>query len=185
MDWVLIGNIIGYIAVAFNIVIFVSNRRGVILIMKLISDCLWATNGVLLSITNPANFTSALLNVIAIGREIVFYYKYNKKWASHMIWLYIFASLTLISPFTSWAGPITLLPTIGSIIAVFAFYSKRPNVIRYLSFVFSIMWLVFGIVVENYPIVICNVLGIISSTIGLILDARAKRLACIDEKGSH
>ena len=34
----------------------------------------------------------------------------------------------------SWAGPVSLLPAVGSVVAVIGFYSKKPNVMRYISF---------------------------------------------------
>ena len=175
MDWILIGNIIGYIAVAFNIVVFVGRRREVIVIMKLIGDSLWVISSMLLTLANPANFTGALIYLIAVIRDIVFYYRYKKKWATHIIWLYVFIALTLISPITSWAGPISLFPAIGSVIVVFAFYSKGPNTIRYLSFVFCGLWLIYAVQIGNIPLTISKVLGITSSTIGLIVSAISKK----------
>ena len=73
MNWTLLGNIIGYIAIAENIFIFLSVRRERVLIFKLISDVLWALNMAFLSVDNRANLTGAILNVIGIFREIVFY----------------------------------------------------------------------------------------------------------------
>ena len=171
MDWVLVGNIVGYIAVVENLIIYLSNKRENILIFKLISDVLWAINGFLLTIANPANLTGAIINVIAIGREFVFYYRFKKRWAGHIIWLYVFILATLISPIMSWAGPVSLLPAVGSVVAVIGFYSKKPNVMRYISFLAQGLWLIYGVIIQNLPVILCNAFVLISAVIGLIRDA--------------
>lgn len=179
MNWTLLGNIIGYIAIAENLFIFLSVRRERVLIFKLISDVLWALNMAFLSVDNRANLTGAILNVIGIFREIVFYNRLDKNWAKHKFWLFFFIGVTLISPIVSWNGAISLLPAFGSIFAVILFYSKNTDHMRYLSFLAQGLWLVYASVILSVPAIISNAIMILSSIIGIIrsfiLNKKAKR----------
>ena len=179
MNWTLLGNIIGYIAIAENIFLFLSVKRERVLIFKLISDVLWALNMAFLSIENRANLTGAILNAIAIFREIVFYNRLDKNWAKSKFWLFFFIGVTLISPIVSWSGPISLLPAFGSIFAVILFYSKNTDYMRYLSFLAQGLWLIYASVIISVPAIISNAILILSSIIGIIrsfiLKKKAKR----------
>ncbi len=61
------AQIIGYIAVAENVLIYISNRRERILLFKFISDAMWLVNYLLMG-----GFTGAALNGAAMTREAVF-----------------------------------------------------------------------------------------------------------------
>ena len=93
MDLILIGNIIGVVAVIENIFIFATLKRKNILKFKFLSDALWFLNYLFLGA-----LTGAVLNIIAMFRETVFSLRGKKKFASHFFWLPVFLLLTLISP---------------------------------------------------------------------------------------
>jgi len=177
MNWTLLGNIIGYIAIAENLFLFLSIKRERVLIFKLISDVLWALNMAFLSIENKANLTGAILNAIGIFREIVFYNRLSKNWAKSKFWLFFFIGVTLISPIVSWNGPISLLPAFGSIFAVILFYSKSTDYMRYLSFLAQGLWLVYASVIISVPAIISNAIMILSSIIGIIRSFILKKKA--------
>ena len=112
----LIAQIVGYVAIAESVFIFISNKREKILIFKLIDDALWFTNMVLMGA-----YTGAVLNAIAIVREIIFFNRGKKKWATHKFWLFFFMIVMLVSPVLTWAGPVSILPAMGSCVAVICF----------------------------------------------------------------
>ena len=186
MNWTLLGNIIGYVAIAENIFLFLSIKRERVLIFKLISDVLWALNMAFLSIENKANLTGSILNVIGIFREIVFYNRLDKDWAKHKFWLFFFIGITLVSPIISWNGPISLLPAFGSIFAVILFYSKNTDYMRYLSFLAQGLWLIYASVILSVPAIISNAIMILSSIIGIIrssiLKKKAKKIEVLNAK---
>lgn len=172
----LIGEIIGFVAIGENFFIFLSNRRERILIFKFISDVLWATNNFLVG-----GYTGAILNVVAMGRETVFYNRDKHKWASSPIWLAVFLAVTAISPMMSLIsgkeGWYAVLPALGSMAAVIGFYSRKPAITRYVSFIANGLWLVYAIFVWNISSIVCNIVLLTSAVIGMLLAAVNKKKA--------
>ena len=172
----LIGEIIGFVAIGENFFIFLSNRREHILIFKFISDILWGVNNLLLG-----GITGAILNLVAMGRETVFYNRDKRRWASSPVWLVVFLVITAISPVLSLVsgkeGWYAVLPALGSMAAVIGFYSRKPAITRYVSFVANGLWLVYAIFVWNISSIVCNIVLLTSAVIGTLLAAVNKQKA--------
>ena len=166
----IIGQICGWIVVALGAVMFVSTKRKQILIFKVICEMFSFFNMILLG-----QFTGAALNVLNLGRSIVFYYREDKKWAQRYIWLFVFLGITLISPVMTWAGPISLLPAVGSALACIGYYMKHPLVMKCFILPGITLWLLYTLLGENYPSAISNALSIISRVIGIIREIRKLR----------
>ena len=164
----LIGEIIGVVAIVEGFFIFLSSKRERILIFKFISDALWVANQLLIG-----GYTGALLNGIAMGREVVFYNRDKHKWAATPLWLVVFMLITAISPMMSLIsgkeGWYAILPALGSMAAVIGFYSRRPAITRYVSFLANGLWLIYAIFVENISSIVCNIVLLVSAVTGLIL----------------
>ena len=180
----LIGEIIGFVAIGENFFIFLSNRREHILIFKFISDILWGINNLLLG-----GITGAILNLVAMGRETVFFNRDKRKWASSSIWLVVFLAITAVSPVISLVsdkeGWYAILPALGSMAAVIGFYSRKPAITRYISFVANGLWLVYAVFVWNVSSIVCNIVLLTSAVIGTILAAVNKRKAASAADGEE
>ncbi len=157
------GHIIGYIAIVEGSLVFLSTKRGRILILKLISEILWILNMAFLGL-----YTGVVLNAINIVRTCVFYQRGKHKWADHLVWFWIFLCAALISPIVTWAGWISLVPVGGSICSVIGYYSKSPRLIRYMAFPSTTAWLLYAVLTQNNSSVICNCLMLLSALIGTL-----------------
>ena len=169
-----VAQIIGYIGVAGSLLLYVGKTRGQTLLYKFLLDALWFVNLLLIG-----GYTGAVLNFICMGRELVFYQRGRKAWASHRVWLFVFLALTLLSPTFEWIklGALTwppVLPAIGSLIAVVSFYSERTSAMRLLGFLAQIFWLIYGIILDNKSSIVCGVLTLLSALIGLLREWIAK-----------
>ena len=170
IDPVAVGQIMGILLSVVSVYIFYAKTRRRILISKLVCDIGYCIQQILLGAP-----TGALIQVIAVCREIVFYHRSSKKWASHGFWLYLFIALMGLSPILTWAGPVSLLPAIGSIVAVFAFYCEKPHHIRILGLLAAIPWFVYAAILSNYGIMLSTAFQIISAVLGLVRDYRRMR----------
>ena len=163
----LIGEIIGWVAVAEGFLIFLSNRRDRILMFKFIDDALWSVSFLL-----TANYTGAILNAIGMGREVVFYNRDKRKWASGKIWLVFFLVATAVSPMYSLIsgkeGWYAILPAIGSIAAVIGFYSRSAEFSRYIGFFANGIWMVYNIICGKIPAITSSAILLLSGLIGTI-----------------
>lgn len=163
------AQIIGYIAIAESVLVFISTKREKILIFKLIDDVLWFFNMLFMG-----NYTGAVLNAIAVGRELVFYNRGRKKWASHKFWLFFFMAGMLVSPVLTWAGPVSILPSAGSAVAVICFYAQKPIMTKCLAYFSQGAWLAYAILTNNAASTVCNVISLVSATIGIIYELTVK-----------
>ena len=166
----IIGNILGYIAALSGLVIFISVKRSRILILKIMSDSLFVLHQLCLGM-----FSGAMLSGIAVARSSVFYHRGQRKWADNPLWLVLFIALTLISPVLTWAGPISLLPTIGSVVCVFSYYVKSTWLLRILSFIGEGLWLLYGLFGGSIQLTLFGVVALISLTVGMIRETNHKR----------
>lgn len=159
------GQLLGLIITVFSVFIYYAKRRNRILLTKLITDVLNVVQQALIGA-----FTGSLLNGIAIFREIVFYNRTRKKWASHIFWLFFFIFLMGLSPLLTWNGFISLLPAAGSVIAVIGFYMQNPTHTRILGIFSMAFWLAYSFITLNIGAVIQNVIMIASAIAGLVRD---------------
>lgn len=171
-----IAQIIGVVAVAVSCVIFLGRKLRTILISKFTADVLWFLYYFLIGA-----YSGAALNVLALGRESVFYNK-EKKWASHRFWLFLFLILTIASCLMTWEGPISLLPMIGSCSAVVSFWCTKPIHIRLMAIPAQVLWLIYGIVHFSLPGFICNTMALVTIGIGLWQDVRESKRENVNDK---
>ena len=175
MNWKLIGEIIGVVALIESFFIYLSNDRKKILRLKGVSDALWAVNYFMIGA-----FTGGVLNMLMVFREFVFYHRLEKKWAQSRLWMYFFCMICFASPViefikTGTFAILPLLPACGSVAAVFGFYDKNPTRIRILNFVTAIPWLIYNVYTQNITSTISGIVAICSIILGMVLAHREKK----------
>jgi hypothetical protein len=164
------SQILGLFLCSLSCFVYACKKREHILLVKLTSDTLSSIQQAMAGAT-----TGALICTIGITRDLVFYNRGRKKWASHIVWLFIYIVAMSISPFFTWQGPISLLPATGSALAVIAFYCKKPLHIRLIGLFAQLLWLTYTILTLNMVAAIQNVILIISVLLGLLRDYREYR----------
>ena len=167
MDMYTLGQIFGFLLSTIGFFIYYAKTRRGILCAKLINDIGYTFQQIMIGAT-----TGALINSIAVFREIVFYYRQDKKWASHRFWLYFFLVVMGLSPILTWMGPVSLLPAIGSAISVVAFYCKEPFHTRILGILSLLPWATYCIIIPNYGVVFSLSIQFTAAVLGLIRDYR-------------
>ena len=161
----IVAQVLGFMVAGISFFTYIARKRSHILMVKLVTDVLSAFQQAMLGA-----FTGSALNVIAVFREIVFYNRDKRKWASGIWWLFLFIVLMGAAPLLTWTGWICLLPSVGSILAAIAFYIKNPTHTRIIGVFAQIFWLIYTIYTVNYAAILCNALLIVSAIIGLIVD---------------
>ncbi len=160
-----VAQIIGFAALGVAIFVFLSKKRKGIIAAKFITDALFCIHFALLG-----QYTGACVNLIALGRGAVFYNK-DKKWASHILWCFLFVILTLLCSVFTWQGIISLLPTVGSSFAVIGMWSSNTKALRLMNLFGITLWLIYSIIVISPSAIICNILYITTILYSLLRDA--------------
>ena len=163
----IIAHILGALGILIGLFIYVSKNRKTIVLSKFISDVVWMLNYLLLGA-----YTGAVLNAVAMGREAVFYNRGKKRWASCVSWLPIFLIISLVTPISEFIGgaftPVSILPAVGSAVAVLSLYSIDTLRMRYLGILAYSFWLIYNIILANPTAAISTVMVLISCVIGII-----------------
>lgn len=175
-----ITQIIGIIAMAFNILSFQGKRQKDIIALQLIGSVLFTVHFFMLKA-----YTGGLMNAIGIIRAIVFlkkdFFKSDNVW-----WLigfetvYALSYMLTFTVFGKEATPINFLieifPIIGSTATTLAFRSKTAKSTRLLGLISSPSWLIYNIIVVSVGAICCEAISLISIIVALFrFDSKAKK----------
>ena len=172
MDLVTAGQILGLLLSFVGFFIYYAKTRQGILTAKLVCDIGYFFQQIMIGA-----HTGAVINAIAVLRELVFYHRDTHKWASHRFWLYLFIVLMGLSPVLTWMGPVSLLPAVGSAVAVIGFYCKDPHHTRILGLMGTLPWVVYAMIMTNYGQILSGTVQTVSAILGLARDYRNMYIA--------
>ncbi len=110
--------------------------------------------------------TGSLLSMVSFVRNIIFT-KYDKKRAPLWILLVIYVIMTILTAI-SWAGPLSLLPYVGSLIYAWTLWYGKTKWIRLGNAIGNIPYLIYTLLTGNYALFIMTLLEVISSAVGFI-----------------
>ena len=134
----LIPQIIGFIAMLSGFISYQCKTRKGILTVQAAGSVLWTTQFLLLN--SP---TGAILNVLAILRNIVYSFKGKYKWVSSLLVPIITSGVFVVASLITYEGPISLLPMVGMIFSSVALYITNEKYIRLFSLGVCPCWLIY------------------------------------------
>lgn len=154
--------IVGILGIILNLAIYQQNTSKGILIVKLISNFVWAVYYLL-----PGAYTGFCVACIAIAREITFI-TVDRKGKVGIACLSLFAVTSIVCSILTWKSAVSILPALGSIIAVFGFYFAIPKLSRILAIPVAICMGAYDIG-AGLPIGVANeIITFISAVVGII-----------------
>ncbi len=169
MNFKLWGEIVGMIALVESFLIYLSNKRDRILVLKFVGDVLWVVNYLLLG-----GFTGAILNGLSMLRELLFYQRDKRPFFAHTAWLFVFWALTLVSSALTYAGPISLLPMIGNLLSTAGFYCLRTGRARIILTASYAFWLSYAVALANYSAIVSASIALLSILVGALRACRKR-----------
>ena len=170
----IIGQIIGFIAIGANFIIYQQKNGKNLLTWKLSSDILWLVHYLLIS----AN-SAAAVAVVALVREIVLL-KNGDSESLRKKCMGVFIAISIVSGILTWKGAVSIFPCIASILANVSFCLSVPMISRILSFPISGCMLICDIFSGSISGIVNEVFTMISSVIGICVNDRRK--SCCSRK---
>ena len=158
----MLANIIGFIGIVANVLIYQQKTGKKLLTLKLISDVLWALHYFLIGA-----YSAVVIASVGIVRETVFFNQ-DKKWAKSRLWLLVFVALSITGSIFTWKGVYSFFPAIASVISVISFGLNKPKLSRILVFPISILMMIYDVVFLSYMGVLNECLTLTSTIIALI-----------------
>mgnify|MGYP001130253951 CR=1 FL=1 len=159
----IIAQAIGFVAVIVTVSSFQIDNRKTILLLLMVSSSLYSIHFLLLGA-----LTGSALNAINIARNYIFAQKYEYKWANSRLWLLFFIVVFIFAGILTWDGLKTILPVVGMIAGVIAFWMKNTTHIRLLALIAPPCWFIYNFIVGSYPGMVVEVFTVTSIIIAVI-----------------
>ena len=172
----LIGQAVGFVAIAIAFLSFQMKRKSAILAVQALANFVWAIHFIMIGAL--AGFT---LNLIATARNLLYAKRDSHKWLRG-VWLPTVISVIIvaISLYTailnnSWIDTI-LIPS--TILSSYSYCYGSERVIRNSTVFVSLTWLIFNIVSFSVSGVVAEVFNLTSLTIAIIRFRKFKKVEC-------
>lgn len=157
----MISEILGFLGIFLNIIIYQQKDRKKLLICKLFSDFAWSFHyGV------AGNYSGAAVGAIGIAREGTFLTIEGRK-KDRRPFLVLFFICACISAILTWKGWFSFLPATASLLSVISFWQLRPKISRLLAIPISLCMLTYDIQVTSVAGICNEILTLISTAIGI------------------
>lgn len=154
--------VIGISALLANILSYQCNKHKNIMLVKLISEALFAIQYFLLGA-----LTGSAMNLISAFREFVFY-RVVKKGKATKWYICAFSFALLVAGILLWDSWISIFAIFGKIITTISFGMRKPKQVRLLTLPSCFSWLVYNISCRSVAGMITEILGIVSIFIGML-----------------
>ena len=156
---------IGFLAMALGISSYQCKTRKGILLMQLSASVLWIVQFLFLK-----SYAGAMLNGVAIVRNLLFSFKGKYKWAdSLMLPAFVMVLFAAAGLYTyTLEGLISIIPTVAMLLSTVALYITNEKVIRILSLFVSPPWLIYDAISGSDAGVLCESFMIISIIVAMI-----------------
>ena len=167
----IIGQAIGIVAMAFNVLSYQTKNSKSIILFQLVGTLLFSINFFLIKA-----YVGAMLNVLGMIRALAYANKDKLKLNTTVLLIVfsvLFASTYALiftvfeKPFTLFNAIVEILPVCSMVLSTIA-YGTEAKTFRIFALIFSPLWLVYNIIVFSIGAIICEALCIISAFVALL-----------------
>jgi hypothetical protein len=159
----IIGQALSVIGMILTILSFQFKTKKQILLMQTAGSTFFLISYVLLG-----SFAAVYLNVVFLARNMVFYFKEDKKWAQHKVWLFLLLAAVVAAGCLGFRTAWDIVPIVGALFGTVAAYMRNENMFRLFKLGDSPCWLLYNASIPSIGGAVCEVFNIISITVGLI-----------------
>ena len=158
-----IGQFISIFGMVLTVLSFQLKTRKQILLFQTLGSSLWLLSYLLLG-----TWAGVYINAVFLIRNIIFYFRKDKKWAQSILWLPIMIVASIGAGALGYRVPWDLLPVAGAVIGTVSMYMSNENMLRVLKLGESPCWLVYNCSIPSVGGIICELCSLTSLIVGLI-----------------
>ncbi len=168
----IIGQCIGFVAIAIAFLSFQAKSRGGILVIQAIANVVWAVHFFMIG-----SITGCIINAFCVLRNLVYSQKDRWRWVSHIATpilvsvLAVAISVTgtiLTGGLTKPNGWLDFLLLPSTVVSSVAFFLDDERLIRAFSIFVSLSWLIFNIFTLSISGMLAEIFNLTSITIAII-----------------
>ncbi len=168
----LITQLLGIGAMVSLFLIYQQKERKNIIICKLSADLFWIAHYFLLGAS-----AGIIPNFVGVFRELVFYNRNSKKWASHWLWTVVFISANLILGICNFDVWYDIVPIIASSFVTVSLWINNPDLTKIISIPVSVAFLIYDIFVGSYVGIINESIAICSIILYFIKNSGGSKMS--------
>ena len=156
----IIVHLFGIGAMISLFLVYQQKSKKKIILCKLSADIFWIAHYFTLGAT-----AGIIPNFVGFFREIVFYNRNSKKWATSPLWVVLFVAVNIgfgIRTFHTWYN---VVPIVASCLATIALWSDNPNRTKLMCALASVAFFIYDIFVGSYTGLVSEGISIVSAII--------------------
>ena len=158
-----IGQALSVIGMILTILSFQFKTKKQILLFQTAGSTFFLISYILLG-----SYAAVYLNIVFLARNIIFYFREDKKWAQSKAWLVALLVAVMLAGSIGYRTAWDIIPIVGSVFGTLAAYMKNENMFRLFKLGDSPCWLLYNALIPSLGGTVCEVFNIISITVGLI-----------------
>ena len=171
----IIAQIVGFIGMGLFLLSFQFKDNKKLFALQLGSFGVYVVHYLLLGAV-----TGGVMMFINTLRCVVMYFYNDKKWAKWKGWLWVFFAVYLVNTAYTWDGFLSLLPMVGSVSCLFAYWNRNKRTIRLVNLLLgSPTWLVYDVLTNSIAGAISESFYMLSILISIVRFG----WKALDEKG--
>lgn len=154
-----LGQAFGIVALIATVVSMQLKKKRPLMILQTLSEAFIVAQYIVKSA-----ITGSLMAMVSFVRDIIFT-KYDKKRAPLWILFVLYIIMTILTAI-SWAGPLSILPYVGSLIYAWSLWYGKVKWIRLGNGIGNSPYLIYTILTGNYALFVMTLFEVLSSFIG-------------------
>ena len=141
----LVAQAIGMVGMLLVFISYQINDRRRMLNYQIAISLIWVAHFYLLGA-----YAAAGINLICVGRAVVFYFRGKYHWANLPVIPAIFCLLNLGSTLFTWTGPMDILAVSGAALQTIGLWMREPRKIRWIMMSSTPFWIAYDILNHSY-----------------------------------
>lgn len=158
----LIGQILGIVAVILGFVTYQMRSPKALLIVNMITCGVFCAHYLLIGA-----ISGFVLNALSMVRNVV-YTNRDKKIFAHPIWPFVFAAIMLVAGLVTWQDWRTILMICALVINSLCLSLKNAQHIRYSLLVTCPLVMAYDVLLHSYGGIVYEAMSIVSAIIGIV-----------------
>lgn len=164
MNNYLISQVLVILATIFISVTYFEKNRKNILILFIFYSVLYGIHYLLLSA-----LTGFFMNMVSIGRNIIFYRHEKKKQENSIYFLIILFIIIILFGVFSYNDMFSIISMSASLISTYSIWQRNIKVYRVLAIIVSICFIIYAIHINSLFAIITEVILLMAEFIGILL----------------
>lgn len=162
---------IGYVALLISVLSLQAKQTKYMYLLQGASNLIFCVQMLLLG-----GYTGAVTQFVIMCKNFLLGNLDRWPWVKKRITLVIYTVICCILSAITWAGPLSLLPAVATVVGGIAYWSNNYNFIRWEIITLGCpLWIIYDVIVGSTGAAVSQSLNIVSAVIGMIREKKRNK----------